>query len=244
VSVLELGEAPLAEVGGKAFGLAQLLTLGLPVPPAVVVPVSAHGEIDDPLGIAARLGEPLAVRSSGVAEDGERHSAAGQYESLMGVRGPDLAAAVARVYRSGFSERVRAYHGAADAGMAVVIQHEVRASRSGVAFSRSPVPPTDQVLVEAVFGHGEALVSGAANPDRFWVDTRDRVRATLASRIGAYALLRTLRDDEVQAVAAKARQAEAGVGRPVDIEFCFEGSRLWLVQCRSITAMPSSGGAR
>jgi pyruvate,water dikinase len=160
----------------------------------------------------------------------------------MGVRGPDLAAAVSQVYRSGSSDRVRAYHGAADAGMAVVIQHEVRVSRAGVAFSRSPVPPTDQVVVEAVFGHGEALVSGSANPDRFWVDTRGRVRATLATRIGAHALLRTLRDDEVQAVAAMARQAEDGVGRPVDIEFCFEASRLWLVQCRAITALPPAGG--
>ena len=49
--------------------------------------------------------------------------------------------------------------------------------------------------------------------------------------------MRTLRDDEALAVADHARRAEAGFGTPVDIEFCFEGPRLWLLQCRPVTGL-------
>jgi hypothetical protein len=31
--------------------------------------------------------------------------------------------------------------------------------------------------------------------------------------------------------------AEAGLGDPVDVEFCWAGDDLWLVQCRPITAL-------
>jgi phosphoenolpyruvate synthase/pyruvate phosphate dikinase len=47
--------------------------------------------------------------------------------------------------------------------------------------------------------------------------------------------LRTLRDDEVHAVAGLVRRSEEGFGHPVDVEFCFETRTLWLVQCRALT---------
>lgn len=234
---VDLDAAPLEEVGGKAWGLAQLLRLGLPVPPAVVVPASARGEIADGDAVAARLGEPLAVRSSGVGEDGADRSAAGQYESLMDVRAADLAEAVRRVHASGASDRVLAYKGAAEGAMAVVVQRQVAATRAGVAFSRDPLSGTDDVLAEAVFGHGERLVSGQVNPDRYRVSRDGLVTARLAVRDGPRRLLRTLRDDEVRAVAELTRRAAVGFGRSVDVEFCFEGTRLWLVQCRAITTL-------
>ena len=237
MTALELDDSPLDEIGGKASGLRDLLRLGLPVPPAMVVPASAHGRLTDPEAVVARLGEPLAVRSSGLHEDTQGRSAAGQYETLMDVRGHDLAAAVEQVYRSGASERVRAYSGKVEAAMAVVVQRQVRATRAGVAFSHDPVTGADHVLIEAVFGHGEQLVSGQANPDRFRVLTSGQVSARLAARSGRARTLRTLRDDEARVVADLTRRAARGFGCPVDVEFCFEGRRLWLVQCRPITTL-------
>jgi pyruvate,water dikinase len=229
-------DGTVEEVGGKAHGLARLIQMGLPVPPAVVVPVSARGQLDeDPAEIVRWLGEPLAVRSSGVGEDAADRSAAGQYESVMGVGAETLREAVERVWRSGDSERARAYRGDAETAMAVVIQREVRSSRAGVAFSRDPVGSGGEALIECVFGHGERLVSGLADPDRYWVGAEGDVRARLAVKEEPYRLLRTLRDDEVQTVAAMSRKAEAGYGRPVDVEFCFEATDLWLVQCRAVT---------
>jgi pyruvate,water dikinase len=226
VVIAELGETPLERAGGKAAGLARLVELGLPVPPALVLPVGA--ELEDAEAIVRRLGEPLAVRSSAVGEDAADRSAAGQYETVLAVDAAGLAAAIARVRASAATERARAYGAGGD--VAVVIQRQVRATRAGVAFSRDPVTGADEVLVECALGGGEAVVSGEVTPDRYWVSPAG-VRARAAG------VVRTLRDDEARRVAEHVRAAEAGFGGAVDVEFCFDGRELWLVQCRPITTL-------
>jgi phosphoenolpyruvate synthase/pyruvate phosphate dikinase len=207
-------------IGGKAEGLVRLQELQLPVPPFVAVPV---GEEVDEAAVAA-LGEPLAVRSSAVGEDGAHQSAAGQFETVLGVTRATLADAVAHVRSA--TERARAY--GAEGEVAVVVQHQIPATRAGVAFSRDPVTGADEILIECALGGGEAVVSGAVTPERYRV-LDGEVRARAAGSV------RALRDDEVSAVAELVRRAEAGFECPVDVEFCFEGRALWLLQCRPIT---------
>jgi len=85
-------------------------------------------------------------------------------------------------------------------------------------------------VIECALGGGEAIVSGQVTPDRYRVtDGRVRARATGS--------VRTLRDDEALALAELVRQAEAGFGLPVDVEFCLDGRDPWLVQCRPITTL-------
>lgn len=252
------------EVGGKARGLAALAALGLPVPPALVVPASVHaswvesGELGDELigelwSAAGTLGEPLAVRSSAADEDSADRSAAGQYESVMDVRGQDgLAAAMVRCYRAADAKRARAYRGSDGSRLALVVQREVEADRAGVAFSADPVSGArDSLVIEAVFGHGEGIVSGDLTPDRYVFERTDgsvsaRIAHKLAMSDGRGRLLplpaerrlsRTLRDHEVREVADIVVRAEEGTGAPVDVEFCFAGGQLWLVQCRPITTL-------
>jgi phosphoenolpyruvate synthase/pyruvate phosphate dikinase len=232
--IAELVEAPVEQIGGKALGLARLVAGGLPVPPAVVVPVGATVGADELAALAGELGEPLAVRSSAAGEDTEDRSAAGQFDTLLDVTVAELPAAVERVRRSATSSRARAYGSGSE--MAVVIQRQVAATRAGVAFSRDPVTKAQEIVIESVFGYGDALVSGAAAPDRYRVRGQT-VRARIVDKGGARGLLRTLRDDEAVAVAQHVRRAEEVFGAPVDVEFCFEGSSLWLVQCRPVTTL-------
>jgi len=253
-ALLELTEVDGA-AGGKAHGLARLVALGLPVPPALVLPPAAYerwretGELPaDALAAALeRLEPPLAVRSSALDEDMEGRSAAGQYESVMGVRGrTDLFEAVERCYRAAESERARAYRGGGGGTLALVLQREVKSSRAGVGFSVDPLTnEADHVLLEAVFGHGERLVAGEVDPDRYWVPRAGtEIRARVVDKPGeppARRYSRTLRDDEALAVADLVLRAEQGFGRPVDVEFCFEGADLWLVQCRPITTLRGDG---
>jgi pyruvate,water dikinase len=243
VSVLSLQEAgalPAARVGGKALGLAKLVALGLPVPPAVVLDVSWHEAHRSGAVPEVDLGWPLAVRSSAADEDAADKSAAGQYESVMDVGDPAaLRAAIEYCYRAASSARAVAYRGSGEARVALVLQRSVAAQRAGVAFSVDPVSGAGaDVVVEAVFGHGEGLVSGELDPDRYRV-ARDggRVRARRAEKAGARRWARVLRDDEARRVAELTLAAEAGLGRPVDVEFCWAGRELWLVQCRPITAL-------
>jgi pyruvate,water dikinase len=212
----------VVSIGGKAEGLVRLRELGLPVPPFVTVPVGADVDED----ALAALGEPLAVRSSAVGEDSAEHSAAGQYETVLGIARDGLREAIAHVRTS--TSRAEAYGGSTD--VAVVVQRQVPATRAGVAFSRDPVTGEDVVLVECAFGGGEAIVAGLVTPDRYRV-SGERVRARAAGSI------RTLRDDEALRIAALVRDAERGFGFPVDVEFCWEGRDVWLVQCRAITTL-------
>ena len=257
-------QAP-AEVGGKARGLARLAGLGLPVPDALVLPASAHGrwlrdrrlarsQVQQMWRDAAALGLPLAVRSSAADEDGTERSAAGQYESVMDVRSADgLAAAVERCYRSADGSRAGSYRASPGPGaVAVVVQREIEAQRAGVAFSLDPVSGSREcVVIEAVFGHGEGIVSGELAPDRYLVSRRDdAVRARVADkpsladgrgRLHALAeqrrTARVLRDHEARSVAELVIAAERGFATPVDVEFCLRGETLWLLQCRPITAL-------
>jgi pyruvate,water dikinase len=222
--VIELGAAPAERVGGKAAGLARLVELGLPVPPALVLPVGE--ELGDPAEVVRQLGEPLVVRSSAVGEDAADRSAAGQYETVLGVRAAGLAEAVERVRRG--TERARAY--GASGEVAVVLERQVPVTRAGVAFSRDPVDGRDEVLVECALGSGDRVVSGLVTPDRYWISDR-RIRARAAG------LVRVLRDDELRDLVEVVRRAENGFGRPVDIEFCYDRRALWLVQCRPITTL-------
>jgi phosphoenolpyruvate synthase/pyruvate phosphate dikinase len=219
----ELNQAPPDRIGGKAAGLARLVELGLPVPPTLVLPFGE--ELDDPEAIIRRLGEPLAVRSSAAAEDARNRSAAGQYATELGVSGDRLLSAVERVR----ADTARANSYGITGPVAVVIQPEIPATRAGVAFSRDPVTGDDIIFVECARGRGDAVVSGTITPDRYWIG--DSVRARAAAK------LRTLRDDEAREVAALVRKAERGFGFPVDVEFCFEGRTIWLVQCRPITTL-------
>jgi phosphoenolpyruvate synthase/pyruvate phosphate dikinase len=267
VSVLQLdGDSlPAADlVGGKARGLAALLELGLPVPPAVVLTTDAHarfrgsGSLDESdrralLAGVEQLGAPLAVRSSAVDEDVGERSAAGQYDTVMGVRGPEaLVAAVEHCWREAERGRARAYRGGAPSSVALIVQSEVIADRAGIAFSLDPVTGADDaVLIEAVFGHGEGAVGGAVTPDRYRVERdSETVTARVADKSGAAdgsgELLplprerrsaRVLRDDEARAVAGLVETAERGLGRALDLEFCFARGQLWAVQCRPITTL-------
>src|SRR5947209_18490961 len=121
-------------------------------------------------------GGMVAVRSSACAEDSEAASYAGQQETYLNVSGGDeVCARVVDCWASFFSERAlfyRARKGSLDdLRMAVVVQQMVEAERPGVLFTVDPVQRRrDRMVVEAIFGLGEQVVSGQATPDHYVVD--------------------------------------------------------------------------
>src|SRR5262245_21255663 len=89
----EIRDEDRERVGAKAFSLAVLRRQGLPVPDGFVLPADAP--VDEALAAYATLGGSVAVRSSSSAEDLEGSSFAGQYKTVLDVRGLDaLASAV------------------------------------------------------------------------------------------------------------------------------------------------------
>jgi pyruvate,water dikinase len=126
----------------------------------------------------ARMGGGLAaVRSSATAEDLAEASFAGQHESYLNVEGATaITDAVQSCWASLFEPRALFYRTGvgfdhASVGIAVVVQQMVQSERSGVMFTVHPVTNDhSQVVIEAVYGLGEAIVSGAVTPDAYIVD--------------------------------------------------------------------------
>jgi pyruvate,water dikinase len=231
---------------------------------AIVAATAPAGELVASIGRAyAALGEgdvAVAVRSSACAEDSETASFAGQQETYLHVRGLDeVIRRVRDCWASFFTERALFYRGRKgsldDLGMAVVIQRMVDADVAGVLFTIDPTKGRrDRMLVEAVFGLGEAVVSGAVTPDHYVLARDGRLKKTqLATQ--PYAVVRdpaggvreqplgpeqgsaqTLDEDQLRALAEVGRGLEERLGRPQDIEWAIEDGRLYVLQARPVTA--------
>jgi hypothetical protein len=199
---------------GRWLAAVQDRIRAAPVPPALVEALRG--------ALRGLAGATLAVRSSGTQEDLAGASFAGQYESVLGVRGEAaLHDAVRTCVASLFGTRVAAYLRArggasAELGMAVVVQRLVEADVAGVLFTVNPVTGREEeTVIEAVFGPSEPLVSGRAAADHFVVHAGSQ--RVLERRIaGASA---TLSDAEASR-SALGLGAQEHLGYPLDLEWC------------------------
>lgn len=116
---------------------------------------------------------PVAVRSSATAEDLPDASFAGQQDTYLGITGvDDVVDAVRRCWGSLWTDRAvdyRARNGFdhRQVALAVVVQRLVEADIAGVLFTQNPVTSADEALINASWGLGETVVSGAVTPDEF-----------------------------------------------------------------------------
>jgi pyruvate,water dikinase len=139
----------------------------------------AYGQLADRLG--AGPSPPTAVRSSGVGEDGEAASFAGQFDTYLGICGAEsIAEHVGKCWASQFSARVLDYYRRRgmepdERGIAVGVLALVDARSSGVAFSVNPATGNrSELVIESNWGLGECVVSGRVTPDRWVVDRLTR----------------------------------------------------------------------
>jgi phosphohistidine swiveling domain-containing protein len=228
----------VAEVGGKAANLGELLAAGVRVPDGVVMTAGAGdmspGERGSLLRDVARDlgGGPFAVRSSGISEDGADHSFAGMYESVLDVSTDELQEATDRILAGAKTARVADYGPHANGVIAVIMQRMVTPAAAGVALTADPINGDRSTCVlTAVRGLADRLVSGAAIGDE-WVVRDD---AATPRRQPELAI------DRAQAmhIAGEARRIAAARGTPQDIEWAIDAQgTLWIVQARPMTALP------
>lgn len=242
------------EVGPKAAALSQLRTWGYPVPQGYVLKPG-----DDPAPLLAILTlsptQPVVVRSSALDEDTAGASAAGIYQSFLNLgTSEQVAAAIHRCFASYHAPAAGAYRQSMnlpEQGMAVLVQTQVQGQFSGVAFSRDPVARCgDAVLIEALPGGAEGVVSGQVTPASYRVlvqaddvpppppsgpDDSWRLPAALSLTVEGEGPVPSA---VLQQVAYLARHLERRYqGVPQDIEWSFDGDQLWLLQCRPITTL-------
>jgi phosphohistidine swiveling domain-containing protein/glycerol-3-phosphate acyltransferase PlsY len=229
------------KVGAKAATLSQLKRR-YPVPMGWVLRPG-----DDPAPLIELLQpsaeSPLIVRSSAIGEDSELASAAGQYESIANVvsRG-GLERAILRCqasYDAPHAVRYRQDRGVPEAGMAVLVQQQVRGVFSGVAFSRDPIlRQGDAVVIEAVSGGAAAVVSGQVTPQQYRLELAEGDLEGQNLEIQSAQDVEGVEAEVIRQVAILARQLEAEAhGVPQDVEWSYDGQQLWLLQSRPITTL-------
>ena len=179
----------------------------------------------------------VAVRSSAVAEDSEAASYAGQQETYLYVEGAqEVCRRVVDCWASFFSERALFYRSEkgslGDLRMAVVVQKMVDPEKSGVVFTVDPVRHRrDRIVVEAVRGVGEQVVSGEVTPDHYTLDRNGNLkRQKIVDE-------RVLMDEELLKLAELGRRLEDKHGIAQDIEWAIVGEEIFLLQSRPVTTM-------
>lgn len=251
--------------GGKATELGAAVRAGLPVPDGIAV---SHGLVEQLVetgnrrsDLVARVEEleaPYVVRSSGIGEDSTEASFAGQHVTVVNIAAPSgVIEAIERVYASSRSEAVMAYR--SELGieeppkMAVVVQTLVDADKAGVLFSRNPVDGSDERVIEASWGLGEAVVDSMVTPDNYRMrpggEILERRAGMKDTRVtpapgGGTKTERVpddkqeqlcLNDEELRALDGLAKQCDDYRSGGHDIEWAFEDDDLYLLQRRDIT---------
>ena len=230
------------------------------------------GEVDEEIVAALRAGyaqlDPgasVAVRSSATAEDLPEASFAGQQDTYLNVRGEQaLLEAVQRCWASLWTARAMAYRlrqGIApdDVSLAVVVQLMAPATAAGVLFTVNPVSgDAGEMVINATWGLGEALVSGHVTPDSYIVDksTAAIKQADLGSKLVMTAAtdagtaevpvtpeLQTRQVLDARQVAKLVRWGHAleqHFGKPQDVEWAIAEGEVALLQARPITTLAAA----
>src|SRR5258706_254424 len=254
-------EATESSESARQIELATAIRTALcqtPLPPEVIeAATSAYQALSPGAPI------PVSVRSSATAEDLPEASFAGQQETFLNVIGSEaVLTAVQRCFASLWTDRATQYRASLgiaprDVRLAVVVQRMVEAEVAGVLFPANPLTgKRRQAVIDANPGLGEAVVSGATNPDHFVVTPstgeiverrpgEKRVvihgvagggtqRMDSAERSGEVCLS----DVQIHTLAELGARVEAHYGTPQDIEWALDDvGHFWLTQARPITTL-------
>ena len=204
----------------------------------------------------------VAVRSSATAEDSSEAAWAGQLESYLNTTEKELLKNVQRCWASLFTPRAVFYRFEKQLhkqkiSVAVAVQKMVESEVSGIAFSVHPVTEDyNQLIIEAGFGLGEAIVGGNITPDSYVVEKKPRriidKNISVQDRglfrkaaggnewrdlSGADGGKQKLSDDEILKFAEVIVGIEKHYGFPCDIEWATEKGKFYILQSRPITTL-------
>ncbi len=201
----------------------------------------------------------FAVRSSSPEEDLDGLSFAGGYETVLGVVSDKICSAVKRAFASCLDYRVFVYkkeHGfdIFAPKIAVVVRKQIASDKAGVGFSINPINNSfDEAVINSNWGLGESVVSGAISPDTFIIDkntcklkefTGGKKEKTIwldysggtCEEENFKSAEASLSGDELAKLCKLIKKVEDVYGKPMDIEWAFSQSSLFLLQARPITA--------
>ena len=231
MNIYQLGQLPeeiYPSVGGKAKGLDMLVRHGFTVPKGFVI--TNTDQIDEEAiyqAFDAMKAEKVSVRSSASNEDQSSASNAGQYETCLFVDRSHLMESVKKCLESLNSRRVEDYarHFELKQGtMNIVVQEMIDSDKAGVLFTAGPNNGS-AILIEAVSGQGENLVSGQVTAHRYEI-SRKYYRPCSDD---------LLNEDEIKRLYETGKKVRTVFAEEKDLEWAIHNGQLYLLQMRPIT---------
>lgn len=274
----DINEKPdLRLLGGKGFEISKLAVIGLNIPKGFIITSGVFDKwirsyfgkigqrrmpkaVEDQ--IRAKINQiegRLIVRSSANIEDSKNNSFAGQFKTMINIRGANsVMNSVNQIYNSVFDEKVLEYCKRAKIDhrkikMSVIVQDFIEGDVSGVVFTVDPVTGEDNLVIEAVIGLNEGLVSGEITPSRFVIDkSNGRIlskhivdqpkKLALRKSNGTRkvrnkrSILQFLNSKRLKDLSGIAKKIERVEGTPQDIEWTLKEDKIYVLQARQITS--------
>jgi pyruvate,water dikinase len=210
-----------------------------------------------------KLKAPLvAVRSSATAEDSSAASWAGELETFLNTTEKNLLGRVKECWSSLFTPRAIVYRNekgmrTSHVAVAVVVQQMVASEVSGITFTVHPVTKDrNQMIIEAGWGLGEAIVSGQVTPDGYVIGKRDWSIIDISLAEQQKMLVRKPAGGNVWKAVSKSQltsqkltgrqiielaklcgKIEQHYKKPQDIEWAFANGKFYITQSRPITTL-------
>lgn len=231
--------------------------------------LSAYREFSEKINVK----DPeVAVRSSATAEDLPDASFAGQQDTYLHISGEEeLLKHIRDCFASLWTSRAIYYREKQnfdhfDVALSVVVQKMVNSEKSGVMFTANPINSnTDEMMINASYGLGEAVVSGIVTPDEYIIDkkTRKVIEKSISEKeymvikkedgvgtevvkvkdiLGEEAVTsEALSDEELQTLIERGLKVEKLYGAVQDTEWGFDvdTKEFYFLQSRPITTIKS-----
>src|SRR6476661_2898400 len=188
--------------------------------------------------LKSQIPNRMIVRSSAAGEDGDTSSAAGQYQTIGPVfTEAELLDAINRCRQSYWTDDAVAYRRQRqlpDTQMAVLIQPYIESKIAGVMFSRNPLDGGSQIIIEALPGGAESVVGGQVTPLHCEIDFS--TPETLEKKLREIEISSIIDKVIIAELVQQAQSIEAFFhGIPQDIEWSWDGGKVWILQSRPIT---------
>ncbi len=277
-------------VGGKAAQLIKIKESDINVPHFIVIPAEYYDSVlnkslneshsermddfefpkEDIEKINSKFNSSIqyfSVRSSAMGEDGNTFSYAGQFESFLYVSRDDLSNKIKEVWKSAFSKRINFYREQnkikARLRMAVIIQEMVPSDISGVMFGINPISlKKDEMLISAVYGLGEGLVSGALNSDNYFIKGEQLIHSEITEKTqkiiknprGIGTAICDVEESKISTAALDQQKIKSLLAVliklnklydfPQDVEWAYHNEELFILQTRPITNAKHKEGTK
>jgi pyruvate,water dikinase len=277
MSILWLGE-PSSDntlvVGAKAANL-SILNKTHRIPPGFIIPAKCFSsdefsflkkvisiEYKKLSSLCNSTSIQVAVRSSGLFEDSDSASFAGQHKTYLCIQGEEqLLDAIMKCGQSAMNQASDAYREhmsieLEEPALSVIVQQMIPSDVSGVVFTVNPISGnTDEIILNTSWGLGESIVNGSVTPDSYIVrksnfdiilsEINEKNVMTVSTPNGPQEIdvpkslqyLSSLTENQILQVANLANALETAMGMPIDAEYAYYHDDLFLLQCRPISTL-------